>query len=50
MLEETLKEVSKLSKNHLVEIKSFANPPEAVRVVLGGVVLLNHEKIIKEGG
>jgi len=39
-LELTLAEVSKLKKEHLVEIKSLGSPPNAVKVTLGGVVIL----------
>lgn len=45
MLDETLKEVAKLENKHLVEIKSLSNPPEPVKIVLGGVVILNQDKI-----
>lgn len=40
-LDLTLKEVQKLRKEHLVEIKSLGSPPEAVKVTLAGVVILN---------
>lgn len=41
ILAETLAEVQKLKKEHLVEIKSLGSPPTAVKVTLGGVVILN---------
>ena len=50
MLEATLKEVEKLKKEHLVEIKSLPSPPKAVKITLAGVVLLNLESIKKVGG
>lgn len=34
----------------MVEIKSLPQPPKAVKVVLGGVVLLLQEQIKKNGG
>lgn len=49
-LAETLAEVQKLKKEHLVEIKSLGSPPTAVKVTLGGVVLLNAEAIRQNGG
>ena len=48
-LEITLAEVKKLKKDHLNEIKSLANPPNVIRVVLGGVVILLQDKL-KAGG
>lgn len=39
-----------MKKEHLVEIKSLGSPPEAVKVTLGGVVILMSEKIKKNGG
>ncbi len=50
MLEATLKEVEKLKKEHLVEIKSLPNPPKAVKVTMAGVVILNIDSIKKMGG
>ena len=47
ILDNTLKEVQKLKKDHLVEIKSLPNPPEATRVTLGGVVILFQDHIKK---
>jgi len=44
-LEFTLLEVQKLRKEHLVEIKSLISPPKAVRIILGGVVILLSESI-----
>jgi dynein heavy chain len=41
--------VRDLKKEHLVEIKSLGSPPEAVRVVLAGVVILNTDYIRKNG-
>ena len=49
-LEATLAEVQKLKKDHLVEIKSLTNPPKAVRVTLGAVVILNQDTVRKKGG
>jgi dynein heavy chain len=42
--------VSKLKKEHIVEIKSLGSPPKAVRVILGGVVILLQEYIRRNGG
>ncbi|CAD8198362.1 unnamed protein product [Paramecium pentaurelia] len=39
-LEQTLQEVQKLKKDHLVEIKSLVQPTRAVKVILGGAVIL----------
>jgi len=39
-----------LKKEHLVEIKSLGSPPEAVKVTLGGVVILLQDRIKKNGG
>lgn len=50
ILEATLLEVQKLKKDHLVEVKSLPNPPKAVRVVLGGIVILNLDFVKKQGG
>lgn len=49
-LEKTLEEVQKLKKEHLVEIKSLGSPPNAVKVTLAGVVILNTNKIKANGG
>lgn len=49
-LEVTLQEVSKLNKDHLVEIKALPNPPRACVVILGGMVVLLTDKIKKMGG
>ena len=38
-------EVKKLKKDHLNEIKSLANPPSVIRVVLGGVVVLLSDRL-----
>ena len=43
-------EVQKLKKDHLVEVKSLPSPPKAVKVVLGGIVILNMDYIKKNGG
>lgn len=43
-------EVQKLKKEHLVEIKSLGSPPNAVKVTLAGVVILNSDQIKKKGG
>lgn len=50
LLEVTLQEVQKLKKDHLVEIKSLGQPPKPVRVILGGVVILNIDTVKKNGG
>lgn len=42
--------MQKLKKDHLVEVKSLPNPPKAVRVILGGIVILNLDFIKKNGG
>jgi dynein heavy chain len=39
-----------LKKEHLVEIKSLGQPPKPVRVILGGVVILNIDTVRKNGG
>lgn len=43
-------EVKKLKKDHLVEIKSLGSPPNAVKVTLAGVVVLNTDYIKQNGG
>ncbi len=43
-------EVKKLKKEHLVEIKALGSPPTAVKVTLGGVVILNLDTIKENGG
>ena len=45
----TMLKVKELQKEHLVEIKSSVSPPEVVRVVLAGVVILNTDFIKKNG-
>lgn len=50
ILDATLLEVQKLKKDHLVEVKALPNPPKAVKVVLGGIVILNLDFIKKQGG
>lgn len=40
-MEETLQDVSKLKKEHLIEIKSLGKPPKPVIIILTGVVILN---------
>jgi len=49
-LQITLLEVSKLKKDHLVEVKSLPNPPKACVVVMGGMVILLQDYIKKTGG
>lgn len=49
-LEITLAEVKKLKKDHLNEIRALANPPNVIKVVLGGIVILNQDAIKKAGG
>ncbi|CAD8124635.1 unnamed protein product [Paramecium sonneborni] len=39
-LEQTLQEVQKLKKEHLVEIKSLIQPTRAIKIILGGAVIL----------
>jgi dynein heavy chain len=41
--------VKDLKKEHLVEVKSLSSPPEAVRIVLAGVVIMMSEHIKKVG-
>lgn len=41
--------VKELKKEHLTEIKSLSSPPEAIRVVLAGVVILNTDLVKKVG-
>ena len=48
-LEITLLKVKDLKKEHLVEIKSLGSPPEAVKIVLTGVVILLTDYIKKNG-
>ena len=43
-------EVSKLKKDHLVEVKSLPNPPRACVIILGGMVCLLADVIKKGGG
>jgi dynein heavy chain, axonemal len=50
MLDQTLAEVNKLKKDHLTEVKALPAPPKAVKVVLGGVVILLLDFIKKQGG
>jgi dynein heavy chain, axonemal len=50
ILDQTLQEVQKLKKDHLVEIKSLGQPPKPVRIILGGVVILNQDTIKERGG
>lgn len=45
----TLAKVSELRKDHLVEVKSLGTPPEAVKITLAGVVILNTDFIKKVG-
>jgi len=45
----TLAKVSELKKEHLVEVKSLGTPPEAVKITLAGVVILNTDFIKKVG-
>jgi dynein heavy chain len=42
--------VKKLKKDHLNEIKALASPPIAIKVTLGGVVILLSDNIKKQGG
>lgn len=42
--------MKKLKKDHLNEIKALANPPNVIRVVLGGIVILLQDSIKKAGG
>lgn len=49
-MEITLAEVKKLKKDHLNEIKALANPPNVIRVVLGGIVILLQDSIKRAGG
>ncbi len=39
-----------MKKDHLTEIKALQNPPRAVKVVLGGVVIMLLDIIKKKGG
>ena len=43
-------EVKKLKKDHLNEIRALANPPNVIKVVLGGIVILLQDQIKKVGG
>jgi len=45
-----LAEVKKLKKDHLNEIRALANPPNVIKVVLGGIVILLQDQIKKVGG
>jgi dynein heavy chain len=42
--------VSKLKKDHIVEVKSLPNPPRACVIILGGMVILLQDKIKNMGG
>lgn len=42
--------MQKLKKEHLVEVRALPNPPKALKVVLGGLVILNIDFIKKQGG
>ncbi|KAL4440889.1 hypothetical protein ABPG74_009302 [Tetrahymena malaccensis] len=48
-LAKTLKNVSELKKEHLVEVKSLQTPPEAVKITLAGVVILCTDHVKKVG-
>jgi dynein heavy chain len=48
-LELTIVEVQKLRKEHLTEVKALGSPPNAVKVILAGVVILNMDYIKKNG-
>ena len=48
-LEEAVKEVSKLNKDHIVEVKSLKNPPPASIVILGGMCILLQDELKKRG-
>jgi dynein heavy chain len=50
ILEETLKEVSKLKKDHIVEVKALTKPPMGCVVILGGLVILCTDMMKKKGG
>ena len=49
-LEETLIEVSKLKKDHLVEVKSLPNPPSACITIIGGMTILLQDTLKEKGG
>jgi len=49
-LNETLKLVAKLRKEHITEIKTFNNPSPVVKLVIKGVVLILMEYVKKAGG
>jgi dynein heavy chain len=42
--------VKKLKKDHLNEIKALTSPPVAIKVILGGIVILLTDQIKKSGG
>ncbi|KAL4464296.1 hypothetical protein ABPG72_011341 [Tetrahymena utriculariae] len=50
ILDETLIEVSKLKKDHLVEVKSLPNPPSACITILGGMTILLQDTLKEKGG
>ncbi|CAD8066256.1 unnamed protein product [Paramecium sonneborni] len=45
LLDQTLQDVSKLKKEHLIEIKSLGKPPKPVVIILTGVVILNLDNL-----
>jgi len=47
-LAECLKEVDKIEAKHLVEIKSFTNPPAVIVLVLQGVIIMALDEIKKD--
>lgn len=42
--------MKKLKKDHLNEIRALANPPNVIKVVLGGIVILLQDAIKRAGG
>ena len=50
ILEQTLINIQKVKKEHLVEIKSLNSPPVAVKTCLTSLVILCERYIIEKGG
>jgi dynein heavy chain len=50
ILATALKEVALLQDSHIVEVKSVNNPAMPVRIILGGLVIMNEDLIKKNGG
>lgn len=49
-LQETLLNISKLKREHLIEVKSLGQPPIPVKITLTGLVIILFDKIKDKGG